>query len=99
MYNGYWWAGEGWVPGLITFDTQFLRIPALAVGSAVFYAPQMMDANIKYRGLPYDKKYYAGGVALSFCSEIGHSVWLKRIDNEWEGPFFVADFSRRNDLY
>jgi hypothetical protein len=100
-YNGYWWT-DGWIPGLVTFDTQFLRLPTTTIGSAVFYAPGMMEANIKYHGLPYDGTKYIGAVAVPFCSEIGHSVWLQppNADYEtWEGPFLVADCSRRNDLY
>jgi hypothetical protein len=100
MYNGYWWANEGWVAGLVTIDTQFLRLPPVSMGSAVFYAPEAMEANVIYRGLPYDKNYYAGAVAVEFCSEIGHEVWLRRpSQSEWEGPFLVTDCSRRNDLY
>jgi hypothetical protein len=98
-YNGYWWNNEGWVPGLITFETQFLRIPDVVIGSAVFYAPYVMEATVEYRGLPYDPNYYVGSVAIQFCSEIGHVVWLQRPEKEWEGPFLVADCSRRNDLY
>lgn len=98
-YNGYWWS-DGWVPGLATFETQFLRIPQTTIGSAVFYAPGMMEANIEYRGLLCPE--CVGGVAVPFCSEIGHKVWLLRPGsdiNEWDGPFIVADCSRRNDLY
>ena len=99
-YNGYWWGGEGWIAGLVTLDTQFLRMPPVSMGSAVFYAPEAMEANVVYRGLPYDKSYYVGSVAVQFCSEIGHEVWLRRpSQSEWEGPFLVADCSRRNDLY
>jgi hypothetical protein len=45
-YNGYWWNNEGWVPGLITFETQFLRIPDVVIGSAVFYAPDVSDSRV-----------------------------------------------------
>jgi hypothetical protein len=95
-YNGYCWHGY-WIPGLVTFDTQFLRMPPVVMGSAVMYAPYLMQANIAYRGLPTEGTI--GGVALPFCSEIGHWVWLKAPGLEWEGPFVVADCSRRNDMY
>lgn len=99
-YNGYWWLGEGWVPGLITFSSQFLRMPTVSVGAATFYAPQAMEAQVEYRGLIYDKTKYVGAVAVAFCSELGHDVWLKRPgSNTWEGPFLVADCGRRNDIY
>jgi len=96
-YNGYWWYDEGWVPGLATFDTQFLRMPTTTIGSAVIYAPGVMEATAKYRGLSLDG--FIGSVALPFCSEIGHSIWIQRPGYDWEGPFIVADCSRRNDVY
>jgi hypothetical protein len=99
-YNGYWW-WDGWVPGLVTFETQFLRLPPVSLGSAVFYAPGVMESNVEYRGLSLDGMI--GGVAVQFCSQIGHSVWLLRPGQDelsgWEGPYIVADCSRRNDLF
>lgn len=96
-YTGYDYYGEGWVPGLVTFDTQFMRLPPVTIGSAVFYAPDVMRAQVEYRGLSMDGM--VGAVAVPFCSEIGHVVWLQRPGHDWEGPFIVADCSRRNDLY
>jgi hypothetical protein len=96
VYNGYWWYGM-WVPGLPTIGTQFLRMPDVSTGSSVFYAPDVMEATAKYRGLSMDG--YVGAVAVPFASEIGHRVWLKRPGLDWEGPFLVADCSRRNDMY
>jgi hypothetical protein len=99
-YNGYWW-WDGWVPGLVTFETQFLRLPPVSLGSAVFYGPGVMAAQVEYRGLSMDGM--VGGVAVQFCSQIGHSVWLLRPGQDelhgWEGPYIVADCSRRNDLF
>jgi hypothetical protein len=97
IYLGYDWYGEGWVPGLPTFGSQFLRMPEVSIGSAVFYAPQVMQAQVEYRGLSMNGML--GAVAVPFCSEIGHSVWLQRPGHDWEGPFMVADCARRNDLY
>ena len=96
-YNGYLWNNEGWVPGLISFETQFLRMPDVFIGSAVFYAPDVMRANAEYRELSLDG--VVGAVAIQSCSEIGHKVWLQRPGYDWEGPFLVVDCSRRNDLY
>jgi hypothetical protein len=95
-YNGYSWF-EMWVPGLATFETQFLRMPKISLGSAVFYAPTVMEATAFYRGISL--KGYVGAVAVPFCSEIGHTVWLKRATHPWEGPFIVVDCARRNDIY
>lgn len=97
VYNGYWWNGEGWTPGLPSFETQFLRMPSVSIGSALFYAPDVMRANAEYRELSLDG--VMGAVSIQFCSEIGHKVWLQRPGYDWEGPFMVADCSRRNDLY
>lgn len=96
-FNGYIWYDEGWVPGMISFDTQYLRMPTVSMGSAVFYAPDVMRANAEYYGLSMDG--VVGAVAIPFASEIGHKVWLKRPGLDWEGPFMVADSSRRNDIY
>jgi len=104
-YDGYWWF-DAWVPGLPTYQSQFMRMPAISDGVAVFYAPQVMEANVKYHGLSMDG--YVGAVAVPFCSEIGHEVWIQRQGDllayplpswAWEGPFIVADCTRRNDLY
>lgn len=95
-YNGYWWY-EQWVPGMVSYDTQFMRLPPVSMGNAVFYAPEVMQANVEYRGLSMDGM--VGAVSAEFCSEIGHKVWLQRPGEPWEGPFIVADCSRRNDLY
>jgi hypothetical protein len=96
-YDGYEWNGEGWVPGLPTIGTQFLMMPTVSIGSAVFYAPDVMEANVEYRGL--SMAGMVGAVAVPFCSEIGHTVWLQRPGHDWEGPYLVADCTRRNDLY
>jgi len=96
-YNGYFW-NNYWIPGLASFDTQFLRLPRLSVGSAVAYAPEVMEATAAFRGLSMDG--FVGAVSAEFASEIGHSVWLLRPNETiWEGPFIVVDCSRRNDLY
>ncbi len=94
--NGYWW-NESWVPGLITYQTQFLILPDLFSGNAVFYAPGVMEATAEYRGLSLNN--YLGGVALPTCAAIGRSVWLKRMDRSWEGPYLVVDCAKRGDLY
>ena len=96
VYNGFFWYGS-WVPGYPTFETQFLRMPDVSVGSAVIYPPGVMLANAQYRGLSITG--FAGEIAVPFCSEIGHTVWLKRPGHDWEGPFLVADCTKRGDLY
>jgi len=92
--DGYWWYGS-WTPGLPTYQSQFLELPHLFSGIAVFYAPYIMEATAEYRGL--DLTGFLGGVALPTCSAIGSKVWIKR--SNWEGPYLVVDCARRNDLY
>jgi len=96
VYNGYNWYGL-WVPGMVSFETQYLRLPTTTIGSVVFYAPDVMRANVEYYGLSMDG--CVGAVAVPFASEIGHKVWLMRPGYDWEGPFIIADSSRRNDIY
>ncbi len=96
IYNGYWWNGF-WVPGLPTQGSQMLTNPPLAIGKAVFYGPNSMEATAKYRG--FKLKGYVDGVSLLTCGDIGKSVWIKRPGNNWEGPFLVVDCAKRGDLY
>lgn len=95
VYNGYFWFGY-WVDGLPNQATQIAERPPLVIGRAVFYAPWLMEATAEYRGLSLDG--YLGGVSVISCGEIGNSVWLKRPGYLWEGPYLVADCSRRNDM-
>lgn len=94
-YNGYFWFGY-WVDGLPTQATQLTERPPLVIGRAVFYAPWLMEATAEFRDLNLDG--YLGGVSVISCGEIGNSVWLKRPGYSWEGPYLVADCSRRNDM-
>lgn len=96
VIDGYWWRGS-WIPGLATYESQFLEVPDLFSGIAVFYGPNVMEGTAEYRGLNLD--YYLGGVALPTCSSIGSPVWIKRDKSEWEGPYLVVDCAQRNDLY
>ena len=67
------------------------------MGKALFYAPFVMEATARYRGLSLDG--YLGGVALMTCGSLGEPVWLRRPGFNWEGPYRVVDCARRNDLY
>lgn len=97
VYNGYWWHNN-WVPGLPTQETQMTVNPPIVEGRAVFYGPSVMEATAKYRGLKITDKYL-DGVSLLTCGDIGKSVWLKRPNKEWEGPFLVVDCAKRGDLW
>lgn len=86
-----------WIPGIPTYETQFLKAPDVFTGSSWAYSPDAMEYTADYHALSLDG--YVDGVALPFCSEIGNSVWLKRQGEEWEGPFLVADCAGLWDLY
>ena len=96
LYNGYNWT-DGYTPGLPDYSSQFLDYPELSQGKAVFYGPYAMNGTARYRGMSLDGYY--GGVALLTCGDLGKSVWIKRPDHNFEGPFLVVDCARRNDLY
>jgi hypothetical protein len=102
-FNGYYWYGT-WVPGMLSERSQFLTMPDIFEGSAIGYGPNLMEATSAFFGISLEN--VEDGVALSFCSEIGTKVWLKRPYNPkvigtgiFEGPFIVVDCGARNDIY
>ena len=96
LYDGYCWQDYP-IPGLPDYATQYSPQPTLVMGKALFYAPYVMEATARYRGLSLDG--YLGGVATMTCGSWGEPVWLKRPEHNWEGPYRVVDCARRNDLY
>ena len=96
LYDSYCWQDYP-IPGLPDYATQYSPQPTLVMGKALFYAPYVMEATARYRGLSLDG--YLGGVATMTCGALGESVWLKRPEHDWEGPYRVVDCARRNDLY
>ncbi len=111
LFNGYWWRGEGFVPGMITRETHFLAAPPYTMGMAVYYAEGLMEATAHYRGL--DLSDYVDGVAMMSCADIGQTVWIRRYRHQWllpdypdanerfdwEGPFLVVDCAEWDDHY
>ena len=101
-YNGQCWQPiYYWNPGVPTYEMQFLEMPDVVIGQA------WGGSNMK--GCARDKAVSIRGrdmVAVPFCSEIGHEVWIKRPyietikgTGEWEGPFVVVDCAGHLDLY
>jgi len=93
-----------WIPGLLTYDSQFMRMPDLTIGKVYAYEANLMEHTAMFHGLNIDN--VVDGIALPFCSEIGGYVWVKRPYNqdiigtgEWEGPFRVVDCAGILDLY
>lgn len=97
LYDGYYWIDGNWVPGLITIDTWYTPTPQYSRGGAVFYGPNVMEGTARWRGLPLDG--YLDGVAMMSPADIGATVWLRRPDQAWEGPYLVVDTAARQDMY
>lgn len=92
------------VPGLVTNETWFTRSPQYVYGSAVWYAPGMMEATARWRSpemykLAYRSGQYKGGVAVPSPANIGDTVWIRRAGGDWDGPYLVVDCSRRADMF
>ena len=98
-YTGYWWKSDPryCVPGIVTMQTWYIPAPPYAFGAAVWYAPHIMEATARFRGLSLDG--FLDGVSLMAPSDIGRTVWLRRPGHDWEGPFLVVDTASRSDIW
>lgn len=98
-YDGYLWSANHsiCVPGFVTIKTWYTPAPPYVQGNAVWYAPRLMESTAAYRELSLDG--YVDGVSLMSPSDIGRTVWLRRPDHDWEGPFLVVDCARRGDIW
>ena len=92
-----------WIPGLLTYESQFLRMPDLVIGKVYGYEANLMEHTGMFHEINLDN---IEGIALPFCSEIGGYVWIKRPRNPniagtgvWEGAFRVVDCGGLLDLY
>lgn len=98
--DGYWWYGI-WIPGYIRNETQFIDLPPLMVGKAVWYAEGVMEAQVEQRGYDAEwfKQGYVDGVAAMSCADIGLDYWINRGVEGWEGPFLVLDCPQTDDQW
>ncbi len=98
-YNGYRWSinPDLCVPGLPTIESWFTPAPPYTVGASVWYNPRLMEATAEFRGMSLEG--FVDGVSLMSPSDIGRTVWLRRPDHDWEGPFLVVDCARRGDIW
>lgn len=80
-----------------SIDTYKAPAPQHIVGNAVLYAPGIMEATAKYRGM--DLTGFVGGVAMPSMADMGEVVWLRREGLDWEGPFLVVDVSQRAHMW
>jgi len=71
--------------------------PQYAVGNATYYAPWSMEATANIRGMSLDG--FLDGVSLMSPADIGETVWIRRPNHDWEGPFLVADCAQGNDIW
>ncbi len=85
------------VPSTISSESWWTPAPQHIVGKAVWYAPGIMEATARYRGMSFDG--FVGGVSLMSPADIGETVWLKRPGYGWEGPFLVVDCAARQDFW
>ena len=93
--DGYWqW--DYWVPGLVRVRSQFLELPLVYGGRAVWYAPGVMEATAEARGLSL--LAYVDGVASMSCADLGLPLWIDR-GFGYEGPFLVVDCPQLDDIY
>ena len=102
-YDGYYWYTH-WIPGMLSERSQFLTMPDIFEGSAIGYGPNLMEATAASFGLSLED--VEDGVAVSFCSQLGRKIWIKRPYNPkvagtgiFEGPFKIVDCGARNDIY
>ena len=84
-------------PCWVSNETYYARLPQHIIGKAVMYAPGLMEATAEFNGL--DLSGFRGGVATSSAAMIGQVVWLRVLDQEWEGPYLVVDVSGRPDVW
>jgi len=79
----------------VTYETWMTGHPVLSTGAAVFYAPRVMDATARVRGMSLEG--YVDGVSLMSPLDIGATVWIK-YNGEWEGPFLSVDTAQQNHM-
>jgi len=82
---------------LITLAQWMTPAPIYSRGGAVWYAPGVMEANCQYRG--YDMDRFEDGVAMMSPSDLGKTVWLRPLGQDWQGPFIVCDCGVRGQVY
>ena len=92
--NGYFQPDRGWIPGLISTASWMIPHPSYSYGSAVWYAPWVMEGTARARGMSLEG--YVDGVSLLSPSDIGETVWMRKLGGEWEGPFLVVDCAQQN---
>lgn len=80
-----------------SIDTYKTPAPKHITGNAVMYAPGLMEATAKYRGM--DLTGFMGGVAMPSMADMGQVVWLRRAGMDWEGPYLVVDVSQRAHMW
>lgn len=80
---------------LVTYETWMTGHPIYSSGAATFYAPGVMEATARVRGM--DLTGFVDGVSLMSPSDIGRMVWIKH-DGTWEGPFLSVDTAQQNHM-
>jgi len=86
------------IPGLITEEAWLIDSPTIITGGISSYEEGVMERVIANRGLKLTD--HKDGIAVMSCGDIGKTAFIKRQGYDaWEGPFMIADCSRRVDMY
>lgn len=84
-------------PSLITNASARRSLPDLAFGHVTWVNPHIMEATAESNHIRLEG--YLDGIALMSCSDIGETVYLKRPDQDWEGPYVVADCANPKHMF
>lgn len=74
-----------------------MPMPEHVSGASVWYAPFVMEATARARGMSLDG--YLDGVALMSPADLGKEVWITNpTTGEWEGPYLSVDVAQQNHI-
>ena len=84
-------------PSLITPESAQRKMPDYVKGDVTWVNPHRMEDTAVVNNI--DLSPFKDGIALMSCSDIGETVWLKRPDHNWDGPFVVADCANPRHMF
>ncbi len=84
-------------PSLITVDAARRALPDYAEGVVTWVNPNRMEDTALVNNINLSN--YIDGIALMSCADIGQTVWIKRPEADWEGPYVVADCANPKHMF
>jgi hypothetical protein len=72
-------------------------MPDYAKGVVTWVNPHRMEDTASVNNI--DLTPFKDGIALMSCSDVGETVWLRRPEHEWEGPYVVADCANKKHMF